>query len=378
MHTSTLLLALASLAAAMPAEPTPTPEAVAPVTPRPHHIDPTAVWITVDKTGRPSTVTPVATTISGESTFVDGAPNELTGTVFVITDRRNAKVTTSTGEPPLPTARNGKGQGAFAPCHNLDGKGAPFCSPEETDEVIIGKTYYLTFDPEFPMLKSNTTGRKLKLRLVGDMINSTTGEVGDEIHSTDFLKPALHGFFPWSIGKNTVPKDQDSGLVRLRFKRYFVDEDGEEEALEHDLPGPTIRTVRARRHETGAEHGGIPAGAELYIALPIVFGVLGMVIVFGLVWSRQRRKARFDLGYKPVPAGTKSQRTARLGRAQRMLNRMKKKRNTDDGTEGVQLLERDLHALEEDDEDEGRFAGQEGWGPMPTQRRQSKEGYKES
>ena len=230
------------------------------------------------------------------------------------------------------------------------------------------------------MLKSNTTGRKLKLRLVGDLINSTTGEVGDEIHSTDFLKPALHGFFPWSVGKNTVPRDQDSGLVRLRFKRYFVDEDGEEEQLDHDLPGPTIRTIPARRHETGTEHGGIPAGAELYIALPIVFGVLGMVMVLGLVWSRQRRKARFDLGFKPVPSGTKSERNARLGRAQRMLNRMKKKKRhtDDDGTEGVQLLERDLHALDEDDEDEGHFAGQEGWGPMPTQRRQSKEGYKES
>lgn len=147
MHASRALLAvlLAPLAAAMPAEPTPVPAATTPdvpATPRPHHIDPTAVWITVDKGGRPSTVTPLATTISGEATFVDGAPNELTGTVFVITDRRNAKVTTSTGEPPLPTARNGNGQGAFAPCHNLDGKGAPFCSPEETDEVVIGRTYY--------------------------------------------------------------------------------------------------------------------------------------------------------------------------------------------------------------------------------------------
>lgn len=234
------------------------------------------------------------------------------------------------------------------------------------------------------MLKSNTTGRKLKLRLIGDLINSTTGEVGDEIHRTDFVKPALHGFFPWSIGKNTVPKDADAGLVRLRFERYFVDEDGEEERLDHDVPGPTIRTVPARRHETGTEHGGIPAGAELYVALPIVFGVLLLVIVCGLVWSRRGRQARFGLGSKAVPAGTKSQRSARLGRAQRMLNKMKGKKKSRGGDhedydeQGMQLLERDPRAYDDEDDDEGHFAGQEGWGPMPTQRRQSKEGYKES
>jgi Psg1-like protein len=232
------------------------------------------------------------------------------------------------------------------------------------------------------MLKSNITGRKLKLRLVGDAVNTTTGEVGDELLSTNFLKPALHGFFPWSIGKNTVAKNADYGLVRLRFQRYFVDEDGEEERIDHDLQGPTIRTVPARRHETGAEHGGIPAGAELYIALPSVFGALGLVMVLGLIWSRSRRRARFDLGSRAVPAGTKSQRSARLGRAQRMLNRMKKKKRSADqdghDEQGVQLLDRDLRAYDEDDEDEGGFAGQEGWGPAPTQRRQSKEGYKES
>lgn len=223
------------------------------------------------------------------------------------------------------------------------------------------------------MLKSNTT-QKLKLRLLGSFVNST-GELGEEVVHSKFVKAAAHGFFPWDIERKTVPKDAEFGTIRLSLQRVFVDEDGEEEIIEPSIPGPTVKSFRPPKHDTGAGHGSIPAGAELYIALPIVIGSLLLIMIIGLVWSRSKRSMRFGLG-NAVAAGRKGYQAARMTRAQKMLNKMKKKRTGEDGEQGVQLLEREMREYDDDD-DEGQFIGQEGWGGN-THRRQSREGYKES
>lgn len=145
MRNAFLLPLLAPLVAAIPAAtPTPAPtEPAAAIEPRFfQHLDPTAVWISVDKSGKPSTVTPMPTTVSGSAAVVDPAPYALTGSLFVYNHRENGRKTTSTGEPPLPTAKNKKGKGAFAPCHRPEGATYPFCSPDETDEILAGRTYY--------------------------------------------------------------------------------------------------------------------------------------------------------------------------------------------------------------------------------------------
>lgn len=102
--------------------------------------DPTDLWVTVDESGRPRTVTPIHTTISGTPTVISGAPNDVTATV--ITRTNMGEISTSTGEPPLPTATASKGAGAFRVCDNKDGPNAPFCLPTEGSSLYPGTTYY--------------------------------------------------------------------------------------------------------------------------------------------------------------------------------------------------------------------------------------------
>lgn len=228
----------------------------------------------------------------------------------------------------------------------------------------------VTFDASLPILKSNNT-QKLKLRLLGTAVNET-GELGDEVFASKAAKPAAHGFVPWDVSKKLVARGTPNATVHLSLQRLFVDEDGEEELVGDPVPGPTLTVLPPAKHDTGTEHGSIPAGAELYVALPIVFGVLLLAIIGSVVWARSSRRMRFGLG-DLASSGRKGHREARMGRAQRMLNRMKRRRGGDEDEQGVQLLDRQY----DDDDDEGHFAGQEGWGGQ-VHRRQSKEGYKES
>lgn len=118
---------------AMPApEPTPALEPRA---------DATDAWISVDKTGLPSTVTPVVTVSDGVTTTISAIPTELTATV--LTRTVYGELTTSTGTAPAePTAKNKKGKGAFLACSNPDGDFAPFCEPAKNSSLYPGTTYY--------------------------------------------------------------------------------------------------------------------------------------------------------------------------------------------------------------------------------------------
>lgn len=102
-------------------------------------------WVTVNEDGKPSTVTPVLTTISGTPTIISGAPHELTATVF--TETNYGKVSTSTGTAPMPTATASDGAGSFQVCHNKDGENVPWCIPTEGTPMYPGTTYYCTQYP---------------------------------------------------------------------------------------------------------------------------------------------------------------------------------------------------------------------------------------
>lgn len=140
MHASTLLAAAALWASsrAIPAA-TPVAREVDAVIER--RAEQTDAWVTVDDEGQPSTTyTPSMTVIDGTTSVKDAAPHDLTASLFTIT--YYAKITTSTGQPPNPTASAKSGQGAFARCHNLDGDFAPFCAPYVNSTIYTGNTYY--------------------------------------------------------------------------------------------------------------------------------------------------------------------------------------------------------------------------------------------
>lgn len=137
--------ALCSPAAAMPtAAPYPELEALEALHRRAHlqpRADPTAAWVTVGDEGTPvKTITPKATTISGTPTLVDVAPHDITASVYTFTSW--GVITTSTGQPPNPTATSKNNDGVFSRCYNKDGKDAPFCTPYTNSSLLTGSTYY--------------------------------------------------------------------------------------------------------------------------------------------------------------------------------------------------------------------------------------------
>lgn len=93
-------------------------------------------WVTVDASGHASTVTPILTTIDGKTITIDAAPATITATSDPSIPETTSRTSVS-GDVPKPT-----GGGAFEICHNLKGKFAPFCKPENGSSVYIDETYY--------------------------------------------------------------------------------------------------------------------------------------------------------------------------------------------------------------------------------------------
>lgn len=106
--------------------------------------DVTAPWVRMDDEGQPAeTLTPSITTKEDGSTeVVDAAPHDVTASVF--TQTYYGRVSTSTGEPPIPSATNKHGEGGFARCYNKDGDNAPLCDPTPSATMFQGSIYYGT------------------------------------------------------------------------------------------------------------------------------------------------------------------------------------------------------------------------------------------
>ncbi|KXH34715.1 hypothetical protein CNYM01_06139 [Colletotrichum nymphaeae SA-01] len=289
MHTSNLapaafaaLSLLLNPVAAIPA-PVPVPVPIAAPEPtlvaRADVIAPTAAWISVNNKGVPTTVTPVPTTISGTATYASAAPNALTGSVFTLTDWHLVKVTTSTGTPPVATADSKSGAGAFAPCSNTKGDFSPFCDPNKGSTLYTDGTYYVTWDPAV-LIKGNKTNVNVKIQ--GKSVNGTT--VGDIVLNadTDTTNPASYGYYAWTVSSSLIPAGQDNATIELLMS-YTVDGTAQDA-----ITGPQV--LVAKRPEWHPEAAKMPKGAELYIALPTVFGFIIICVIGGCIWNRRTRK----------------------------------------------------------------------------------------
>ncbi|KAK0631957.1 hypothetical protein B0T14DRAFT_490407 [Immersiella caudata] len=228
---------------------------------------PTDVWVTVDESGRPKTVTPVLTTISGTPTVISGAPYEITGTVF--TQTRNAAITTSTGVP-APTATGKDGSGSFALCKKPEGDFAPFCEPKNNATIYPGKTHYVTWDPSF-FKSSNTT-----IRVVGFYNES------EEAFSSDLIS-AGWGFYQWRVESDLykIP-GKDAVNITLRIASLPLG------ATVSWVPGPTVVVTPSPSPEP--TKSPVPKGEALYIALPTVLGFVVLMVIGTCIWNRKHRK----------------------------------------------------------------------------------------
>ena len=150
MHASKLnLLALVAAAVALPHEGSEEVHDDAPdaqITARAEldkRVDATAVWVSVDDEGSPAaTYTPSMVTEDGTTTVTDGAPHDLTASVFTYTSY--GKVSTSTGDIPNPSATTKHSEGGFPRCYNTDGDDAPHCYPYADSTLYVDNIYYST------------------------------------------------------------------------------------------------------------------------------------------------------------------------------------------------------------------------------------------
>lgn len=136
--TAAVVLLSAAVQAVPASAPAPTP------TPTPAlelRAEATDAWVSVDKTGKPTTITPVVTVSDGLPTTLSAIPTELTATI--LTRTAYGELTTSTGTAPAqPTASNKNGAGSFLVCSSPDAEYAPFCEPAKDSSLYTGTTYY--------------------------------------------------------------------------------------------------------------------------------------------------------------------------------------------------------------------------------------------
>ncbi|KAI0102699.1 hypothetical protein GGR51DRAFT_526690 [Nemania sp. FL0031] len=278
-------------------------------------------WVTVNEDGKPSTVTPVLTTISGTPTVVSGAPHDVTATVFTYTSY--GKVITSTGTtPPGPTATS-KSAGSFAVCDNLDGDLVPWCRPDGETPLYVGTTYYFTWDPRYFKAASNAT-----VQVVGNYINKTTGDVRDESPAfTSDRTPAGFGYVAIPITDKALLYQGSQNISCMLVAAI--------NGQRNESQGPVI-TITKRPGPTSDSKGKLPQGAALYIALPTVFGFIGLLVIGTCLWNRHHRRIQL-----PSVMG----RNYDVGKGGRSRFGLKKRRNkAAKASERIQLMERELRA----------------------------------
>ncbi|OTA57521.1 hypothetical protein K449DRAFT_138041 [Hypoxylon sp. EC38] len=229
-------------------------------------------WVTVNEDGKPSTVTPVLSTISGTPTIISGAPHDITATVF--TETNYGKVSTSTGTAPIATATGGDA-GSFPVCHNKDGDNAPWCQPTEGTPLYPGITYYFTWDATF-FTKPNTT-----LLVQGNYLNETTGEVTDQAFESPKWA-ASWGFWSYTI-EESLMKHQSAKNITLQLATITTG--GQSSEI---VKGPTVLVTHYPVYQP--DTGKTPDKQALIIALPTVFGFIALCVVGTCLWNRKARQ----------------------------------------------------------------------------------------
>ncbi|KAI5462128.1 hypothetical protein BGZ63DRAFT_354292 [Mariannaea sp. PMI_226] len=242
--------------------------------------DPTNAWVTVDDEAQPEqTFTPSAKVVDGTTEYEDGAPHDLTATLYTMTEW--GVKTTSTGPPPNPTAQGKNGQGAFSRCHNKDGTNAPLCAPAADSTLLVDSTYYITWDPDyFPNsdLKGRNGSYEVSIRL--DYFNTTSHELIKEEHFP--ASNASWGFYPFYVDKKylhgykehnftlSLYKQTSDSTTKTNVTAIWV------QLAKATLPAPTPTPA--------------PKGHTLTIALPAVFGSILLLLIGGCLWNRQTRR----------------------------------------------------------------------------------------
>ncbi|KJZ77480.1 hypothetical protein HIM_03204 [Hirsutella minnesotensis 3608] len=250
-------------------------------------VDSLAPWVTLwpmSQSLSAKTMTPsVTTTAGGNTSIVDAAPYELTGSVF--SWRSWGVVGTSTGLPPNPTAANqATGEGFFSRCVNRDGAFAPFCRPLLNSTLIVGNTYYITWDPDYfnqTKFSSNST-HEVAVRL--DRLDHERNK-WIELNTFDRV-PAQDGYWPFKLGKeHLIGPEPHNVTISLVSSQDGSDQQNRTDAVPVVLERPDAH----RKAATPA-----PKKEAILIGLPIALCGFALILVGLFVWHRKTR--RIELG----------------------------------------------------------------------------------
>ncbi|KAK3353318.1 hypothetical protein B0T25DRAFT_607531 [Lasiosphaeria hispida] len=144
-------------------------------------------------------------------------------------------------------------------CDNFDGPNAPFCSPTPNQQLQVGRTFEITWDPAF----FNSTEVPM-VRVQADFgFAPAANLLGGADGFTSELINVSAGRFTWNI-----LNDYLAAGFAATSARIFLEE-----------PSLTNETTR----------GPVGVGANpIAIVLPVVFGVLTLLLLGGCVWFRRK------------------------------------------------------------------------------------------
>ncbi|KAI1424909.1 hypothetical protein F5Y12DRAFT_714775 [Xylaria sp. FL1777] len=281
-------------------------------------------WVTVSEDGTPSTVTPVLSLISGTPTIVSGAPHDITATVFTYTSY--AKVITSTGAPPAPTATS-ESAGSFGLCSNLDGDLAPWCYPVLNSTLYVGTTYFFTWDPSY------FAGDNSTVHVVANYIDQTTGDVNTDSPAFTTNDTLSHfGFMAIAITDQQLSSQRSQNISLSMF--------GVVNGTTTERPGPQF-LITTRPGPVADSRHNLPKGAAVYIAIPTVFGFIIAAVIGTCIWNRHHRRIHLP---SVMGRNYKVGKSGRSGKSVRSRLGLGGRKKTAKANERIQLMEREVRA----------------------------------
>ncbi|KAK4170334.1 hypothetical protein QBC43DRAFT_4121 [Cladorrhinum sp. PSN259] len=195
---------------------------------------------------------------------------------------------------------NNKGGHEFAMCSNLDGDFKPFCLPKSNETIVPNAMKYVTWDPTF------FPGVNHTVKVLGFYVTPESDT--DQAFDSGPLDSGW-GFYQWDINGSILRgrKGDKSKTTTITLRLAALPKDGSGPAKWYQ--GPTVTLTKKKPKAQPKTQG--PDDQALYIAMPIIFVAIILIVFSVLCCNRQHRQV--VLG----GVGGRSRGSARLERAAR-------------------------------------------------------------
>ncbi|KAH7321302.1 hypothetical protein B0I35DRAFT_477800 [Stachybotrys elegans] len=287
-------------------------------------------WVSVDDEGQPAaTLTPSPTTVDGTTSLVDAAPVQLTAEVF--TSTRLGRLSTSTGEPPNPTADTQRGRGAFSRCKNMDGEFAPFCRPNRNSTLEPDTTYYVTWDPDFYNITDIPSNVTVEVSVRLDWLNYSNPDPSqwEMIHVQTFDKvEAEWGYSVFHVTGDHM-KDRDANHHGRTNATLTLVSSLTGNSRKNSSIALPILIARPSLPDIPAAHAST---RDLIIGLPIGVGAILFILVGLFLWHRRTRHIGLGNIMSRSRHGYNSTRTRRIFRRNKDHEPPRRRRDSDLGS----------------------------------------------